>query len=693
MSSFVTGATGFIGRHLVSELVDHREGPIFVLVRASSLSRLETMIQQWTRGSGSNRVVPVIGDLGEPGLGVDLEWIAEHAGKVDHFFHLAAIYDMTADDTTNDAMNVQGTRYALELAAALQAGRFHQVSSVAAAGDYHGRFDETMFDEGQPLPSAYHRTKYESEKIVREKSTVPWRVYRPAIVVGDSETGAMDKIDGPYYFFPLIKRLRDNLPSWLPLVGADLGDTNLVPVDYVAKAMDHIAHLPDRDGEAFHLVNPEPQSVVEMINAFCSAAGAPKFATPIDRNLTGGATRLLPQSLRPTSLFSAVVRTMPAQVLLDQTLGRLGIPAEVVGHTSFPSVFDSKITEKALAGSGIAVPDLESYARTLWGYWEENLDDSTGRDKRTRSALKGKHVVITGASSGIGKVTALKVAQAGGIPALVARGKDKLEETKATIELRGGQAHVFPCDLSDLRAIDDLCERLSTELPTVDFVVNNAGRSIRRSLRLSHDRFHDFERTMQLNYFGAIRLLIGLMPKMHDQKSGHIVNISSIGVQTNPPRFSAYVASKAALDAWSNVVASEVVGNGITFTNIHMPLVRTPMIAPTKMYDKFPTLSPAQAADLVVKAMVEKPHEINTLAGNAGAVAHTFAPKAAFRILNVAYKVFPDSAAAKAKAGPADAAPDAAPAAAAVAAVGPIEPGGRESEQMLMARLFPGVHW
>ena len=321
------------------------------------------------------------------------------------------------------------------------------------------------------------------------------------------------------------------------------------------------------------------------------------------------------------------MRTAPAQLLLDQTLGRLGIPAEVVGHTSFPSVFDSKATEKALAGSGIAVPDLESYARTLWGYWEENLDDTTGRDKRTRSALKGKHVVITGASSGIGKVTALKVAQAGGIPVLVARGKDKLEETKATIELRGGQAYVFPCDLSDLRAIDDLCARLSTELPTVDFVVNNAGRSIRRSLRLSHDRFHDFERTMQLNYFGAIRLLIGLMPKMHDQKSGHIVNISSIGVQTNPPRFSAYVASKAALDAWSNVVASEVVGHGISFTNIHMPLVRTPMIAPTKMYDKFPTLSPAQAADLVVKAMVEKPHEINTLAGNAGAVAHTFAPE------------------------------------------------------------------
>ncbi len=362
------------------------------------------------------------------------------------------------------------------------------------------------------------------------------------------------------------------------------------------------------------------------------------------------------------------------QALLDQTVGRIGIPAEVLAHTGFRPVFDSRITEKALAGSGIAVPDLETYARTLWGYWEENLDTSTGRNPKNRAALKGKHVVITGASSGIGQVTALKVAQAGGIPVLVARGKDKLEETKSTIELRGGTAYVFPCDLSDLEAIDRLCEQISTEVPSVDFVVNNAGRSIRRSLRLSQDRFHDFERTMQLNYFGAIRLIMGLMPAMHQQKSGHIVNISSIGVQTNPPRFSAYVASKSALDSWSNVVASEVVGNGITFTNIHMPLVRTPMIAPTKIYDKFPTISPAQAADSVIRAMVEKPHEINTALGNAGAIAHTVAPKTAFRLLNMAYHVFPDSAAAKGQ--------KAAP-----------EGGTRETEQIMLAKVFRGVHW
>jgi NAD(P)-dependent dehydrogenase (short-subunit alcohol dehydrogenase family) len=668
MSYFVTGATGFIGRHLVLELLDHREGDIFVLVRKGSLPRMEKLIRRWD----TNRVIPVTGDLSKPNLGVAKKWITEHKGQIDHFFHLAAIYDMTADDESNETMNVGGTRNAVQLAEALEVGCFHQVSSVAAAGEYRGVFDETMFDEGQHLPSPYHRTKFESERIVREEATVPWRVYRPAIVVGDSQTGAMDKIDGPYYFFPAMKLLRDRLPAWLPLVGVDLGDTNVVPVDYVAKAMDHLAHLPGRDGEAFHLVNPEPQPVAEMINTFCAAAGAPQFATPIDRNVTrAGPLGLLPERLRPLSIFTGVVKSAPVQAVLDQTLGRLGVPAEVLAHTNFTALFDSRATEKALAGSGIAVPDLETYARTLWAYWEDHLDTSTGRDPEIREALTGKYVVITGASSGIGQVTALKVAQAGGIPVLVARGKEKLEETQASIEMRGGHAHVFPCDLSDLEAIDRLCEQITTELPSVDFVVNNAGRSIRRSLRLSQDRFHDFERTMQLNYFGAIRLVMGLLPKMQEQRRGHVVNVSSIGVQTNPPRFSAYVASKAALDAWSNVVASEVVGDGVTFTGIHMPLVRTPMIAPTRLYDRFPTISPAQAADLVIKAMVERPHEINTLLGNAGAVAHTVAPKTAFRILNMAYHVFPDSSAAK----------------------GQQAGGTRESEQIMLARIFKGVHW
>jgi NAD(P)-dependent dehydrogenase (short-subunit alcohol dehydrogenase family) len=265
----------------------------------------------------------------------------------------------------------------------------------------------------------------------------------------------------------------------------------------------------------------------------------------------------------------------------------------------------------------------------------------------------------------------LKVAQAGGTPILVARGKDRLLRTQTEIEWGGGTAYIYTCDLSDLLAVDRLAKQITADHSSIDVIVNNAGRSIRRSLRLSTDRFHDFERTMQLNYFGAIRLVMGLLPAIHKAGEAHVVNISSIGVQTNPPRFSAYVASKAALDAWSRVVSSELIGDGVTFTTIHMPLVRTPMIAPTKIYDSFPTITPAQAADLVMDAIKGQPHEINTMLGTAGEVAHALVPKAAFRVLHRAFRVFPDTAAARHD----------------------DDEEKATTEQLLLAKILKGVHW
>jgi NAD(P)-dependent dehydrogenase (short-subunit alcohol dehydrogenase family) len=667
MAHLVTGATGFIGRHVVEEILRHREGEVFVLVRRGSAQRVQHLMRRWSR---PGRVVPVVGDLTRPLLGLEEPWVTEHRGRVEHVVHLAALYDMTASEASNEELNVGGTRAAVELAEALDAGCFHHVSSVAVAGDYVGVFDETMFDEGQHLPSPYHRTKYEAERVVREECRVPWRVYRPSIVVGHSRTGEMDKVDGPYYFLPALKRLRDSLPHWTPLVGFDLGDTNIVPVDFVAQALDHLAHQPGLDGETFHLVNPEPQPTLEVVNTLATAAQAPRFAVTVNRRMAGSLPAVLERW--PRRLVGSAVRSWGGQALLRQTLGRLGIPPEVVAHTGFASTFGSSRTERALAGSGIACPPLDSYAWALWGFWEEHLDTSTAHDVRARKALQGRKVVITGASSGIGRATALKIAQAGGVPLLVARGKQELEELRSRIVAAGGDAAVYPCDLSDLEAIDRLTEQIAADHGSIDYIVNNAGRSIRRSLRLSHDRFHDFERTMQLNYFGAIRLVIGLLEPLGRNGRGHVVNVSSIGVQTHPPRFSAYVASKSALDAWSRVVASELVGDGVTFTTVHMPLVRTPMIAPTRIYDRFPTITPAQAADLVIRAIRARPHEINTRLGTVGEVAHALAPKAMFRVLHLGYRVFPDSAAARGE-------PDA------------DRPVTRE--QLLLARILRGIHW
>jgi thioester reductase-like protein len=240
---FVTGATGFIGRHLVERLLA-REGTINVLVREGSRARLEELASRWGAG---DRVQPVTGDLTAPLLGVSEEDMAK-LKRVDHFFHLAAVYDMAADEETNRRSNVGGTRNAVELANALNAGRFHHVSSIAVAGKYRGLFREDMFDEGQKIDNPYSETKFESEKVVREELRTPWRVYRPGIVVGNSETGEMDKIDGPYYFFKVIQKMRRALPPWLPTVGLEGGPINIVPVDFVAGALDHIAHQQGLDG-------------------------------------------------------------------------------------------------------------------------------------------------------------------------------------------------------------------------------------------------------------------------------------------------------------------------------------------------------------------------------------------------------------------------------------------------------------
>jgi thioester reductase-like protein len=667
MAYFVTGATGFIGRRLVERLLDKRQGDVYVLVRDSATARLDELLERWSvvvGASARERVKPVVGDLRRPLLGIEKDQVAELAGQIEHFFHLAAVYDMTAPAERNTAVNVGGTTHAVELARAVDAKHLHHVSSIAVAGDYRGLFDEEMFDEGQRLPSPYHSTKFESERIVREQQYVPWRVYRPGIVVGDSQTGEMDKIDGPYYFFKAIQRVRALLPEWVPLVGIDLGHTNIVPVDWVAGALEHIAHEPDLDGRAFHLTDPRPQRVDELINELAEVAHAPRFAVSIDKRLID------PLPKWPLTLALALP---PWRQVRNLALRELGIPEEVLGHVELVPRFDSRMATQALAGTPLEKPPpLQDYVARLWDYWDREMEPGIRRGGSLKEALEGKHVMITGASSGIGRSAAVKIAAAGGVPLLVARNVEKLEEVRAEIVAGGGTAYVYAADISDMESIERLLERVLADHRNVDMLVNNAGRSIRRSIALSYDRFHDFERTIQLNYFGAVKLIIGLLGHMRERGSGHIVNVSSIGVQANPPRFSAYVASKAALDAFTRVVASEVIGDGVTFTTIHMPLVRTPMIAPTKMYDAFPTLSPEEAADMICEALRSRPKEMGTWMGKFGEVAYTLSPSAVDRLLHLAYRVFPDSAASK---GHSDVEEHV------------------SFEQIAMATLTRGVHW
>ncbi|MDF3029676.1 MAG: family oxidoreductase [Moraxellaceae bacterium] len=660
MNYLVTGATGFIGKFLLERLLTREDAQVYCLVREGSRQKFATLCERY--GEAAARIHVLAGDITTPGLmaAADREAIA---GRIDHVFHLAAVYDMYMDDATADRVNNAGTRHVVEFANALGGNvTLHHVSSIAIAGaDFVGTFREDMFDEGQNVDHPYYRSKFQSEQIVREESRVPFRVYRPGIVVGDSRTGEMDKIDGPYYFFKAIQKLAQSMPKWLPLLGIEGGRIPLVPVDYIAAAMDAIAHRPGLDNQAFFLVPSEAPTLGDVLNIFMKAAHGPEFLRNFELRHTSAAIRALKQRLGSRL-------SQNAQRSISQAIG---VPVSVIGHSLNQTVFDDAAARAALAGTGICCPDLAEYADRLWNYWENYLDVDNGITEEQRAALAGKIVMVTGATSGIGLLTARKLAASGARVVLVARTKEKLDETAAIIRANGGEAHVYPCDLSNLDAIDAMADAVLRDIGHVDVLINNAGRSIRRAVIESLDRFHDYERTMRLNYFGAVRLINRLLPSMTARKSGQIVNISSIGVLANVPRFSAYVASKAALDAFSRCLSAEVKADNVEITAIYMPLVRTPMIAPTKLYDYIPTWNTERAANTVIRAIVKQPKSIATPLGRTAAILYALWPRLNDRVLSTGYRLFPSSAAAK----------------------GVQETQKPSMEGVVFANVFKGAHW
>ncbi len=637
MNYLVTGASGFIGKRLVRRLLAHPHAKVYVLMRNPSPERMAALRPYWN--AGNTRVVPVAGDVTRPGLGVSESDRARLNGKVDHVFHLAAVYNLQADRELEMRTNIEGTRNVVAFAGAIGAARFHHISSIAAAGLYEGVFREDMFEEAHGLSHPYFASKYESEKVVREECRVPWRIYRPAIVVGDSQTGEIDKIDGPYYFFKLIQKTRRLLPSWLPIVGIEGGRINLVPVDFVVAALEHLAHLPEGDGKCYHLTDPEPRRVGDIFSIFLNAAHAPRPGLRINAALF---------NIVPRGIAQGLWALTPVRRIYKRLMKDLGLPDSIFTFINYPTRFDSREAERLLEPAGIKVPPLEDYAWRLWDYWERHLDPELHIDRSLRAKVAGRVVLITGGSSGIGKAAAMKLAEAGATAIIAARDAERLEATKQAAAERGLNIVTYQADIIDETQCGELIAKILADHGGVDILINNAGHSIRRAIENSYDRFHDLERTMAVNYFGALRLTLGLLPHMAQKdRRGHVINISSIGVLASAPHFSAYVASKAALEAWTRCAAAEYLDRGVEFTTINMPLTRTPMIAPTKFYDNVPAQSPEEAAKLIAQAITQKPVRLATNLGIFGQVAHTIAPHIALIVNNTMFRMFPDFAAAK----------------------------------------------
>lgn len=668
MRYVVTGGTGFIGRRVVSRLLESRpDAQVWVLVRRRSLGRFERLAARW-----GDRVKPLVAEL--PELDLSDEVLAE-LGEIDHVVHCAAIYDITAGEPEQRAANVEGTRAVIGLARRLGA-TMHHVSSIAVAGDFRGEYTEDDFDVGQQLPTPYHQTKFEAELLVRSTPGLRHRIYRPAVVVGDSRTGEMDKVDGPYYFFGVLAKLAF-LPSLTPILLPDTGRTNIVPVDYVVDALVALLHADGRDGQTFHLTAEKTIGLRGIYRGVAKAAGLP----PLRGSL-------------PRSVAAPVLNVRGrARVLRNMAATQLGIPAEVFDLVDLPPTFVSEKTRNALRDYGIRVPEFSSYAPKLWRYWAEHLDPDRARRDDPRGPLHGRHVIITGASSGIGRASAIAIAERGATVFALARNGAALDELVAEIRANGGAAHAFTCDVTDSASVEHTVKDILGRFDHVDYLVNNAGRSIRRSVVNSTDRLHDYERVMAVNYFGAVRMVLALLPHWRERRFGHVVNVSSAGVQARNPKYSSYLPTKAALDAFSDVVGSEVLSDHITFTNIHMPLVRTPMIVPSHRLNPVRAISPERAAAMVVRGLVDKPARIDTPLGTLAEAGNYFVPRTSRRILHQLYLGYPDSAAARGLAPAAQAPPPA-------VRRKPNRPvravtGGLRTPRGVkrLVRRVPGVHW
>ena len=494
---------------------------------------------------------------------------------------------------------------------------------------------------------------------------MPWRIYRPGMVIGHSQTGEIDKIDGPYYFFKLIQKVRSTLPQWVPTVGIEGGRLNVVPVDFVVNAMDHIAHAEGEDGKCFHLTDPDPYKVGEILNIFAEAGHAPRMAMRIDSRMFG----FIPPMIR-----QGIKNLPPVRRITHAVLDDLGIPGSVMSFINYPTRFDSRETERVLQGTGIEVPRLPDLCRQNLGL--------TGSATWTRTCTRTARCGVRFRAGSVwspGRPPVSDCPRRASWPRLarsssLARAHRKSWKRPAR-SWRSWVARsiAYSCDFADMEDCDRFVKEVLGNHGPVDVLINNAGRSIRRSLNMSFDRFHDFERTMQLNYFGSLRLIMGFAPAMLERKRGHVINISSIGVLTNAPRFSAYVASKSAMDAFSRCAAAEWSDRNVTFTTINMPLVKTPMIAPTKIYDSVPTLTPEEAADLVAEAIINRPKRIATRLGTFAQVLHALAPKVGEIIMNTGYRMFPDSAAAEGR--------------------NTAEKPKISTEQVAFAAIMRGIHW
>ncbi|MGE0786540.1 MAG: SDR family oxidoreductase [Sandaracinaceae bacterium] len=625
-----TGATGLIGRHLVPKLLA-RGHHVYVLIRSERRAAHADRLAEWRAEAGGRGQLSVIeGDVTRPGLGLDADALGElDVGSLSHAFHFAALYDLDATDGALTSANVEGTRNVLGLLVDRGfSGTLHYASSVAVAGRFDGRFGEDDLDHKTGFPHEYHRSKHAAEKLVRAESRLRWRIYRPSAVVGHSRTGEMDRIDGPYYLFGAILKMRRMLPPWVTLPGLDGGAINMVPVDYVACAIDEIAHQDGQDGKGFHLADPSPPKFVDTFNLIAKAAGAPSMS----RRRLGKLAKMIPGGGNVIGQLGAL------KFLRNEWALDFGIPPHVRDAVNKDVSYDTKNTDAALAGTDVRLPPQERYVEALWDYYLRHLDEELDPIARDRRLFGGKRVLITGASSGVGAALAERLGSAGAHVIVAARREPELNQVVERIRAGGGRADRVAVDLSELDACDRLIATVHEEHGPIDVLVNNAARSIRRPLAESLDRFHDLERVMQINYFSPARLIRGVLPSMRE-RGGLIINVLTAGAHMPSPKFGAYTASKAALSQLADTLAAEHLHEGVRVSNVYLHWVRTPMMGASADLEDTDAMTPEEAAAQICDGVAHRQQHVSRPTDRRRHMWSRLGPDSMARILNLVYRI------------------------------------------------------
>ncbi|MBR0838852.1 SDR family NAD(P)-dependent oxidoreductase [Bradyrhizobium liaoningense] len=625
----VTGASGFLGKQLLIELACRSSARhVFALVGKSDPATLRNWLRARNVVPANLTVLPA--QIHASDCGVSLEALGEFRNCDIHVIHCAAHYDLDDDDWNKCFdTNVTGTANAIALARRIGAVSFNLVSTIAVAGEYPGVWTESHFREAKRWSNNYGRTKYQAEGLVREAGLPATKIFRLGVLVGDTQTGTYFKPDGIYKFFPALNGALRYLPSGMPLPSIGWANIPICPVDHAARVIASLATQANTGLSVHHVFEDTSYSVDDILEIFVKSADHDGFVVPT------GSSHILTW-LGELTRHDRVLDRLKDELL--DALKELDVPTNLLKELRQPTQFINVETSRRLASMGITSPELPDYAPRLWRAWQAGR--TIQRRHQTATHFEDRNVLLTGGTSGIGKAIARKLALRKANIVVLARNRDAFEKLRISLGNPGVEKLRFiDCDLLNDSAISDALAELSRDKWIPDVFIHAAGLSVAREFLKMSAQADETKRMTQVNFLSAVTLLRSLLPGMIDRGGGHVVALSSISSEMDVAEYASYSASKTALDQFFTSLRSELLGKGIRFGTLHLPLVKSPMTNRNIKLRNFPMMSEDAAASRVIEAILAGRFRTSMPYGKVFAVMKSIFPRGSLVLSTVMWRI------------------------------------------------------